>query len=328
MDVLLIVVTSEERCREECVHFIIHDLNSFPRPGGEAQRPKKIRRSRSWERHSWPTQNDTPSGWKRDEKLRKKNWNAQTHLWSAKWKRKGVKRGQGHEEERRDDVIGKEEEVKTLSYEHHHDRSCRGKSTLAPQWTIPDRKSPMIAKEQCRRNNNKNKTKPRPYLRRYCHVLSARITGEPPAFRGKSLLCEKDTVKIVLHLKPPDELSSRLQTLQRVCRFELGKLTHHIRTLSFPPAKILPTLRFHLERPSGSPDHHRGLHKHRICGCGPLLLLLSWISYSKLVSWHFLLLFLGISILSLFPCHGGLQPPFIYLCVHVLCSCLYECQVL
>jgi hypothetical protein len=148
-------------------------------------------------------------------------------------------------------------------------------------------KSPMIAKEQCRRNNNKNKTKPRPYLRRYCHVLAARITGEPPAFREKSLLCEKDTVKIVLHLKPPDVLSSRLQTLQRVCRFELGKRTHHIRTnsaLSFPPAKNLPTLRFHLERPSGSPDHHRGLHKHRIRGCGPLLLLLSLISYSKLVS--------------------------------------------
>ena len=39
-----------------------------------------------------------------------------------------------------------------------------------------------------------------------------------------------------------------------------------------------------LERPSGTPDHHRGLHKHRIRGCGPLLLLLPLISYSKLVT--------------------------------------------
>jgi hypothetical protein len=29
----------------------------------------------------------------------------------------------------------------------------------------------------------------------YCHVLAARIAGEPPAFRGKPRFCEKNTVK-------------------------------------------------------------------------------------------------------------------------------------
>ncbi len=33
-----------------------------------------------------------------------------------------------------------------------------------------------------------------------------------------------------------------------------------------------------LKGPTGSPDHHRGLHKHRIRGCGPLLLFLSLLS--------------------------------------------------
>ena len=42
-----------------------------------------------------------------------------------------------------------------------------------------------------------------------------------------------------------------------------------------------------VKRPSTSPDHHRGILNHRIRGCGPLLLLLSLISYSKLVSWNF-----------------------------------------
>ncbi len=32
-------------------------------------------------------------------------------------------------------------------------------------------------------------------LRRYYHVLTVRISGEPPAFRGKPRFCEKDTVK-------------------------------------------------------------------------------------------------------------------------------------
>jgi hypothetical protein len=41
------------------------------------------------------------------------------------------------------------------------------------------------------------------------------------------------------------------------------------------------------QRPSGPPDHHRGLHYHRIRGCGPLLLHLSLISYSKLAPQHY-----------------------------------------
>jgi hypothetical protein len=46
------------------------------------------------------------------------------------------------------------------------------------------------------RNNNKNKTNPNTrILRRYCHVLTARIAGEPPAFRGKPRFCKKDTAK-------------------------------------------------------------------------------------------------------------------------------------
>jgi hypothetical protein len=32
-------------------------------------------------------------------------------------------------------------------------------------------------------------------LRRYYHVLTVRIAGEPPAFRGKPRFCERDTVK-------------------------------------------------------------------------------------------------------------------------------------
>jgi hypothetical protein len=32
-------------------------------------------------------------------------------------------------------------------------------------------------------------------LRRYCHVLTVRIAGEPPAFRGKPRFCKKDTAK-------------------------------------------------------------------------------------------------------------------------------------
>jgi hypothetical protein len=74
------------------------------------------------------------------------------------------------------------------------------------------------------------KRTPHPYWRKYCHVLTVRITGEPPVFRGKPRFCEKDTVRrrkeknderkqqtngkpwrsrIALRLKPPDVLSSR-----------------------------------------------------------------------------------------------------------------------
>jgi hypothetical protein len=41
-----------------------------------------------------------------------------------------------------------------------------------------------------------------------------------------------------------------------------------------------------LQRPSGPPDHHRGLLYHRIRGSGPLLLYLSLLSYPKLVPQH------------------------------------------
>ncbi len=80
-------------------------------------------------------------------------------------------------------------------------------------------------------------------MRRYCLVLTARIAGEPPAFRGKPRFCKKDTVKrrrdkerlfammkfanlkeqsngepwrsrITLLLKPSDALPSRLRSLQ------------------------------------------------------------------------------------------------------------------
>jgi hypothetical protein len=50
-----------------------------------------------------------------------------------------------------------------------------------------------------RQNNGevttKTKRTPHPYLRRHCHVLAARIAGQPPTFRGKPRFSEKDTVK-------------------------------------------------------------------------------------------------------------------------------------
>jgi hypothetical protein len=87
-----------------------------------------------------------------------------------------------------------------------------------------------------------------------------------------------------------------------------------------------------VERPSGSPDHHRGLHKHRIRGCGPLLILLSLISYSKLASWYFprdsqdpICLFAPI--LGMSPARGPQAPfkmkdPTCYICALIL---LYFC---
>ena len=41
-----------------------------------------------------------------------------------------------------------------------------------------------------------------------------------------------------------------------------------------------------LKGPTGSPDHHRGLHKHRIRGCGPLLQILSLLSSFQLALEH------------------------------------------
>jgi hypothetical protein len=85
----------------------------------------------------------------------------------------------------------------------------------------------------------------------YCHVLAARIAGEPPAFRGKPRFCEKDSVRrrkekndekkqqtngkpwrsrITLRLKPPDVLPPRLQTLQTFV--DLSWLTERQRHLT------------------------------------------------------------------------------------------------
>ena len=52
-------------------------------------------------------------------------------------------------------------------------------------------------RKQCSREITiKTKRTPHhPYLRMYCHVLAARIVGEPPVFRGKPRFCKKDTVK-------------------------------------------------------------------------------------------------------------------------------------
>ncbi len=46
------------------------------------------------------------------------------------------------------------------------------------------------------------------------------------------------------------------------------------------------TLVVFLQRPSGPPDHHRGLHYHRIRGSGPLLLNLSLLSSFQLALEH------------------------------------------
>jgi hypothetical protein len=54
-------------------------------------------------------------------------------------------------------------------------------------------------RKQCSRElvitTKTKQTQHHPYSRMYCHVLAVRIAGEPPAFRGKSRFCEKNTVK-------------------------------------------------------------------------------------------------------------------------------------
>ena len=60
-------------------------------------------------------------------------------------------------------------------------------------------------------------------------------------------------------------LSSRLSTSARPLQIRIGKM--HATICFFRP--------------------FRGLHKHHIRGCGPLLLFLSLISYSKLASQHY-----------------------------------------
>ena len=152
----------------------------------------------------------------------------------------------------------------------------------------------------------------------YCHVLASRITGEPPACRGKPRFCEKNTVKrrkegtmrenraMVKRLglrKPGEPQVSRNKLRWGSCsRNTTTNWSGHTHlgersTLLCPKGACpdrpsdgapceTPTLRYQLQRPSGPPDHHRGLHYHRIRGSGPLLLLLSLISYSKLASQH------------------------------------------
>ncbi len=69
----------------------------------------------------------------------------------------------------------------------------------------------------------------------------------------------------------------------------LGVSTEELRQCTPKEENIITTLSLYyseLQRPSGPPDHHRGLHYHRIRGSGPLLLLLFLISYPKLVSQH------------------------------------------
>jgi hypothetical protein len=74
---------------------------------------------------------------------------------------------------------------------------CIGKNTSVNNGTYPTRKSPIIAKGNAGREiTTKTKRTPHhPYWRMYYHVLTARITGEPPVFRGKPRFCEKNTVK-------------------------------------------------------------------------------------------------------------------------------------
>jgi hypothetical protein len=94
---------------------------------------------------------------------------------------------------------------------------------------------------------------------------------------------------MTLRLKPTQasrHITLRLGQIQIEYSCQLVRHTHQGErsTLSCPPVKKFPTLHYQLQQPSGSPDHHRGLHKHHIRGCGPLLMLLSLIPYSKLVS--------------------------------------------
>ena len=105
--------------------------------------------------------------------------------------------------------------------------------------------------------------------------------------------------RIVLRLKPPDTLPSGWGQLQREYRCQLVRhtLLGERSTLLCPKGSCpgrpsdgapceTPTLRDQLQRPSGPPDHHRGLHKHRIRGCGPLLLILSLLSSFQLALEH------------------------------------------
>jgi hypothetical protein len=82
-------------------------------------------------------------------------------------------------------------------YHNPHILDCSGKNTSANNGTYSTRN----AQENAEKITTKSKTNPpHPYLRRYCHVLAARIAGEPPAFRGKPLICKKDTAHSLIQL--------------------------------------------------------------------------------------------------------------------------------
>ena len=149
-------------------------------------------------------------------------------------------------------------------------------------------------RKQCSREiTTKTKRTPHhPYLRMYCHVLAARIAGEPPAFRGKPRFCEKNTVKRrkeknderkqgngktsgvkkALRLKFPEIPSawgscSRNTTTNWSGHTHLGERSTLLCPKGACPGRSsdgapceTPTLRDQLQRPSGPPDHHRGLH--------------------------------------------------------------------
>jgi hypothetical protein len=83
-------------------------------------------------------------------------------------------------------------------YEYHNESlSTIEAATVKIYSTTMDNTRPKIAND--RQNSGevttKKKRTPHPYWRRYWHVLTVRISGEPPVFRGKPRFCEKDTVK-------------------------------------------------------------------------------------------------------------------------------------
>jgi hypothetical protein len=67
---------------------------------------------------------------------------------------------------------------------------CSGKNALAPQWKMPDRKSPVIAKETMQqRNNNKNKTNPTPpVFEDVLPRLGSQNCGRTTCLQGKTAL--------------------------------------------------------------------------------------------------------------------------------------------
>jgi len=199
----------------------------------------------------------------------------------------------------------------------------------------------LIVKGNCSKEittDNKNEPHTR-FLRRYWHVLTDRIVGEPPAFRGKPRFCEKDTVKRRNEnerwkktadewwtLEVKNSSSTQASSRHGVLPFGwgrcssnttanwLGTATGNCPTLSTClPVKNSPDPSLHLKGPTGSPDHHRGIHMYHIRRCGPFLLLLSLISYSKLASWyHFLFswIYLSFRIYSRRVSHQGSPDPF------------------